>query len=446
MNDDKYALVEKIVKDIHNVLSKTAELYAFDIVPVDSNFRNKSPVLCVENCLGLESWCVKHVYMYCFSEIKDKYGMNSQRKQKKITTLDSERLVKLLNVTLLINPDVTTLWNKRREIVQMLLLDKVSELQFSQLVLSRKPKCNDAFAYRRWLLGALLLSDNVQANLLENLINSELRICDETSDKSPNNYHSWSHRLWVVNNMKDVLKQFDMNSLYIKEYIFSEKCISSHVSDYSCFHYRQFCIKNICSLVNSSWKSFENSIDINLRKVLVTLIASNLPKDGTIQASEDDLVSYSEENLVNLLLSCNVKNCNCTVNNVALCRKLEVICHELVLNNELIRFYQSHETLWYHRRFILHELIAMMYDHFNLFRNNGILVKKNCKHCSLNDMRQKQAKISRYDSNCIYNSVLFQVILTHENKFIEERQTDGDNYAGRHEKYLKFVEGLNNVM
>ncbi|CAG4935084.1 unnamed protein product [Colias eurytheme] len=281
MDDDKYALVEKIVKDIHNVLSKTAELYAFDIVPVDSNFRNKSPVLCVENCLGLESWCVKHVYMYCYSEIRDKFGMNSQRKHKKITTLDSERLVKLLNATLLINPDVTTLWNKRREIVQILLLDKVSELQFSQLVLSRKPKCNDAFAYRRWLLGALLLSDNVQPNSLENLINSELRICDETSDKSPNNYHSWSHRLWVVNNMKNVLKQFDMNSLYIKD---------------------------------------------------------------------------------------------------------------------------------------------------------------------LNDMRQKQAKISRYDSNCIYNSVLFQVILNHENKFIEERQTDGDNYAGRHEKYLKFVEGLNNVM
>lgn len=35
-------------------------------------------------------------------------------------------------------------------------LEKTSELRFTKLVLSRKPKCNDAFSYRRWLLDLIL--------------------------------------------------------------------------------------------------------------------------------------------------------------------------------------------------------------------------------------------------------------------------------------------------
>lgn len=267
-----------------------------------------------------------------------------------------------------------------------------------------------------------------------------------TSDKSPNNYHSWSHRLWFINKIKSIIKQYDMSSLYIKEYNSSERWISKHVSDFSCFHYRQFCMKNIFALSNSSWKTFESSLDINFRKVFVRLLANNFPNDSTIQACEENLVSYSEENIINLLLPNNIKNCTCNVDNVSLCRKLEVLCHELVLNNELIQFYKQHETLWYHRRFILHEIIDIMYCHFGLIRQNGVLVKKCCKYCRSRDLRQRQAKITRYDSDCIYTSILFQVVLTHEKKFIEERQNDGDNYALRHEKYLKFVEGFNSML
>lgn len=123
---------------------------------MDINFQNKSPVLHLENCLGLESWCVKHVYMYCYSELMDKYSVKSKRKTQKISTIDSDRLVRLLNLTLLLNPEINSLWNRRRELVEGLLIDKTVELHFIRLVLSRKPKCNEAFAYRRWLLESIL--------------------------------------------------------------------------------------------------------------------------------------------------------------------------------------------------------------------------------------------------------------------------------------------------
>ena len=126
--------------------------YAFDVVPMDVNFQNKSPVLHLENCLGLESWCVKHVYMYCYSEILDKYCFTLKRKSKKISSANCDRLIRLMNITLLLNPEINSLWNKRRDMVLDRVLDKTAELHFTRLILSRKPKCNEVFAYRRWIL------------------------------------------------------------------------------------------------------------------------------------------------------------------------------------------------------------------------------------------------------------------------------------------------------
>ncbi|KAI8434123.1 hypothetical protein MSG28_012255 [Choristoneura fumiferana] len=400
MDEDKFALVEKILKDIDNILSKNADLSSFDIVPVDSNFKNKSPVLHVENCLGLESWCVKHVYMYCYSELMDKCFVKPKRKTPK-SSVNSERLAQLLNVTLLLNPELNTFWNKH---------------------------------------------ENLQTRDIETLISEELHICQLSSDKSPNNYHSWNHRMWLVNTVKHIEKKFNLASLYIKEYNFSEQWSSKHISDFSCFHYRQFCIRNIFTISNDNWKSCRSAIDVHLRKSFVHVLSLHFPKDVTVQASEEDLISYSEENLINLLLCYTTKNCDCVADHFLLCRKLEIFFHEMVLNSELLRFYKDHETLWYHRRFIVHEILSLMREHFGVVRLNGALVKNICRNCNRDDLNQKQAKIVRYDGNIIYSSVLFNVLISHEKGFIDERRNECDNYSDRHEKYLKFVEGLNNVM
>ncbi|OWR45898.1 hypothetical protein KGM_205254 [Danaus plexippus plexippus] len=445
MDEDNFALVEKIIKDLHNVLAKIPDLYAFDVVPVDVNYQNKSPVLHLENCLGLESWCVKHVYMYCYSELMNKFCVKSKKINKRISTVDFDRVIRLLNVTLLLNPEINTLWNKRRDWVLQSSLNKNNELHFTRLILSRKPKSNEAFGYRRWLLKSILQDDH-QNNSIETLINDELIICNLASDKSPNNYHSWNHRMWLLNILKNMTLNFDINSLYIKEYHFSEKWTSKHVSDFSCFHYHEFCLRNIYDLSDKDWKILETTLNSNFREVFVRFLASNFPKDSTVQASEENLLMYSEKNIMSLLLAYSNRNCNCEVNYVKLCRKIEILFHALVANDELIRFYKYHETLWYHRRFIIHEIIVIMYDHFGLVRHNGALTKMSCKNCNSDELRQKQAKIGRYDVNRIYTCILFNVVLTHEKKIINERRLDGDNYADRHENYLKFVEGLNNVI
>jgi len=50
----------------------------FDIVPVTVN-HNKSPVIHVEHYLGLESWCVRHVYCYTYHRLMDARQLRTRR-------------------------------------------------------------------------------------------------------------------------------------------------------------------------------------------------------------------------------------------------------------------------------------------------------------------------------------------------------------------------------
>lgn len=87
---------------------------------------------------------MKYVYEYAHKSV---LASRQCRKQY----FDTNDLVKYLNVALLINPDVATFWNMRRMLVEKNQLNLIKEFQFSAIVLSIKPKSNEAFAYRRWL-------------------------------------------------------------------------------------------------------------------------------------------------------------------------------------------------------------------------------------------------------------------------------------------------------
>lgn len=77
-----------------------------------------------------------------------KYKTNNNNSKQFFNCND---LIKYLNVAILINPDVATFWNLRRMLVEKNKLNLGKEFAFSSIVLSKKPKSNEAFAYRRWL-------------------------------------------------------------------------------------------------------------------------------------------------------------------------------------------------------------------------------------------------------------------------------------------------------
>lgn len=122
----------------------------FEIIPVETNNSNKSPIVRNDQNLGLESWCVKHIYNYAYNKLMDEYFL--KKNSKKINHNNCHVVDALLMGVLLINPDVATFWNKRKEMVVDGLLNYTDELKFTRIVLSHKSKCNEVFAYRKWLL------------------------------------------------------------------------------------------------------------------------------------------------------------------------------------------------------------------------------------------------------------------------------------------------------
>lgn len=129
---------------------------------------NKSPVIHIEHNLGLESWCVQYIYVYAHrlllrhkaeclklsgggSSSTNLVGSSSGTMLMSSSTTGNNAIIKYLNCAILINPDVATFWNVRRQLFAKNRLDITKEFQFSALVLSKKPKSNEAFAYRRWL-------------------------------------------------------------------------------------------------------------------------------------------------------------------------------------------------------------------------------------------------------------------------------------------------------
>lgn len=70
--------------------------------------------------------------------------------------LASNETVPLLTSAILLNPEVTTFWNMRRELVIDGTLNGNDELNFSAVVLTFKPKCAEIFNYRRWIFFNIL--------------------------------------------------------------------------------------------------------------------------------------------------------------------------------------------------------------------------------------------------------------------------------------------------
>ncbi|XP_071547426.1 protein prenyltransferase alpha subunit repeat-containing protein 1 [Panulirus ornatus] len=301
---------ERIMKKIDMVVNRDPLLDEFDIV-FSLGEVNRSPVIHVEHKLGLESWCVKHVYAYTYAKILEA----RQSKKREDPTL----LLRWTQFCLLIAPEVTTFWNMRKAFLRQGHLTSDADLHLTKLILSRKPKCMEVFQHRKWIFVNILARDmphqangandldednhNVNVDLnseyIRQFLFSELDICAWTADKHQNNYHSWNHRLWVIQQFSAYVGLTDVCSL---EYETSHSWVSVHVSEHSGLHYLQYLLDSVVSLVN------------------------------------DGKVNHIQE-----IVPC--------VNSVE-----KLYQKELDFNRDLIEEYTDHEALFCHRRFLLMRL------------------------------------------------------------------------------------------
>ncbi|XP_035235543.1 protein prenyltransferase alpha subunit repeat-containing protein 1 [Anguilla anguilla] len=328
-------LVQRVVKDINNAFKKNPNIDEIGLIPCPEARYNRSPIVLVENSLGVESWCVKFLLPY----VHNKLLLYRQRKQ----WLDREALVDITCTLLLLNPDFTTAWNVRKELVQCGVLNPERDLYLGKLALTKFPKSPETWIHRRWVLQQVLrecfpqggarkglgeagggaeAEATPRAERLQRALQEEMKVCGEAAGRYPSNYNAWSHRIWVLQNMA----QGNLKVLH-DELSSMKLWVSMHVSDHSGFHYRQFLLKALVGELSQAadWASPRPSADPRrAHQPNGEVAAPNGNGTGSGTAAEDrqraDVQKLFEE--------------------------------EIELCTDLIESYPGHETLWCHRRHV----------------------------------------------------------------------------------------------
>lgn len=383
----------------------------------------------------LESWCVKYVYSYAYQKLLEVRKLVSRMK---LLSEEFKIIKRLLCGALLINPDVSTFWNMRRELFIEHFLNINTELKFSKLVLTYKSKSNEAFSYRKWLLKGILINEIHDNIRIDNLMNEELLICNMAAQKSQNNYHAWCHRIWCLENILNACSNIE--GVLIHELNYSESWISSHVSEHTGFHYRQHVLSRV------------RNTEIILDKKYTDCIRNFFP--NIRHEKIRDILIYmfgSTEQMWN------------EINVTIMFNSLALLLYELTLSDELNNLFVDHEAIWYHRRYVLHNLLSLICSYFGVhsteYHDLNSLVSNydsNIVNCNMfltdkfDTRAEKCPKMFDCDFNIIKSSNLYKVLMKKEKILLN--QLDKKTYlnknldlAKRHEKWLRFILGMNEI-
>ncbi|TRY95877.1 hypothetical protein DNTS_021404 [Danionella cerebrum] len=313
-------LVQRVVKDITNAFKRNPNIDEIGLIPCPEARYNRSPIVLVENKLGVESWCVKFLLPY----VHNKLLLYRQRKQ----WLDREALVDITCTLLLLNPDFTTAWNVRKELLQCGVLNAEKDLYLGRLALSKHPKSPETWIHRRWVLQQLQkecsssgqeVKDLSEARgdagsrgpceRLQRALQEEMRVCADAAGRYPSNYNAWSHRIWVLQSMaKGNLKVLH------DELSSTRLWVSMHVSDHSGFHYRQHLLRA-------------------------------LARERDVQSNGEVTAGMNDDNHCDDIIP-------------------QLFHEEMELCTDLIESYPGHETLWCHRRHVFYLWHQWWKEHF----------------------------------------------------------------------------------
>ncbi|KAI4901686.1 hypothetical protein NFI96_029225 [Prochilodus magdalenae] len=329
-------LVQRVVKDITNAFKRNPNIDEIGLIPCPEARYNRSPIVLVENKLGVESWCVKFLLPY----VHNKLLLYRQRKQ----WLDREVLVDITCTLLLLNPDFTTAWNVRKELIQCGVLNPEKDLYLGKLALTKYPKSPETWIHRRWVLQRLQkecspassgqkeqqgqaeaqgeAERSRHSERLQRVLQEEMRVCADAAGRYPSNYNAWSHRIWVLqhiakSNLKILHDELSSTRLWV----------SMHVSDHSGFHYRQFLLKALLGELGQSWERLQSgALNHPSHSLADSHQIHQSNGEGTLGAT-DDLHASSIPQLFH---------------------------EEMELCTDLIESYPGHETLWCHRRHVFY--------------------------------------------------------------------------------------------
>ncbi|KFP80044.1 Protein prenyltransferase alpha subunit repeat-containing protein 1, partial [Acanthisitta chloris] len=284
------------------------------LIPCPEARYNRSPIVLVENKLGVESWCVKFLLPY----VHNKLLLYRQRRQ----WLNKDDTCSVFRLLLLFIQIYFVFC--RKELILSGTLNPLKDLHLGKLALTKFPKSPETWIHRRWVLQHLIQENPLpslatKGNLgaapverIHQLVQEEMNVCSEAAGRYPSNYNAWSHRIWVLQHLGKLTVKVLLDELSSTKY-----WVSMHVSDHSGFHYRQFLLHSLIGRTVA-----DNNI----------LVQNQTVNEQTRSLQEEEESAGTEA-------ACAEEQ------NMNLSRHLE---EELELCTELIDNYPGHETLWFH--------------------------------------------------------------------------------------------------
>ncbi|XP_011548138.3 geranylgeranyl transferase type-2 subunit alpha [Plutella xylostella] len=157
-----------------------------------------------------------------------KHAMKKIQQKRSDSELDKE-LLEITGQVLVANPDIYTLWNIRRDILNIFKKTEENaeelsksfdgELNLTEYCLKVNPKSYCAWHHREWVLTSRCDPD----------WRKELALCDKYLKLDERNFHTWDYRRFVVQQYKPPLKD---------EFDFTTEKLYENFSNYSAWHYR----------------------------------------------------------------------------------------------------------------------------------------------------------------------------------------------------------------
>ncbi|CAD6995617.1 geranylgeranyl transferase type-2 subunit alpha [Ceratitis capitata] len=213
--------------------------------------------------------------------------------------LDGEMLL-LTSQILLRNPDVSTLWNIRRECAEQIVLKTEdleeqqaifeTELNFSEQCLLVNPKSYNCWHHRCWIL-----EHSPKPNW-----EREVQLCTKYLKMDERNFHTWDYRRYVVEKA-NIPKQSELD--------FCTEKIKVNFSNYSSWHHRSLLLPLLYPYEGEAQPKramSEEKLQNELEMVLTAAFTD--PNDSSAWFYQRWLLGYSRQELDVCAFRCNNKH------------------------------------------------------------------------------------------------------------------------------------------